>query len=407
MEKIRVGVVGFGGRGMFLMKEMIMPRENVEVTAVCDLIPERAQTAADAVQEYCGKRPLVTTDYRELTASKDVDAVVVSTSWEAHVEVSISAMENRKFTATEVAGAYSLNDCWRLVETYEKTGMHCMMLENCCYDRKELMVSRMVREGLFGDVMHCSGGYHHDVRRQIAHGHETLHYRQRNYMHRNCENYPTHELGPIAKILDVNRGNRMISLVSVGSAQRGIHEFIRSNPDTDQRLLEKRFAQSDVVSTIIRCAGGQTIALTLDTTLPHLYTRDFTVRGTRGMYEENSHTIFLADATRPAYLTDFVNDYGNEEKFRHYFEHPIWARFIEEGVHGGHGGIDWLEFDAFFGAIERGIELPIDTYDTAARMAITPLYEASLATGLPVDIPDFTRGAWTHRAPKTEWEYSL
>ncbi len=158
MEKIRVGVVGFGGRGMFLMQDMIQPRENVEVTAVCDLIPERAQAAADAAQAYSGKRPFTTTDYRELTASKDVDAVVVSTSWEAHVEVSISAMENHKFTATEVAGAYSLNDCWRLVETYEKTGMHCMMLENCCYDRKELMVSRMVREGHFGDVMRCSGG---------------------------------------------------------------------------------------------------------------------------------------------------------------------------------------------------------------------------------------------------------
>ena len=406
MKKIRVGMVGFGGRGTGLLREIILPRENIEVTAVCDLYQDRVENAAAMVEAAKGRRPLVTTDYREVTASKDVDAVVISSAWESHVEIALSAMENGKFTATEVGGAYSLNDCWRLIETYERTGMHCMMLENCCYDRTELMITRMVREGLFGEIVHCAGGYQHDLRDEISYGEENRHYRLRNYTHRNCDNYPTHELGPIAKLLDINRGNRMVSLVSVASSARGLHEFIRNDERANKELLKVDFAQGDIVSTIIKCAHGQTIALTLDTTLPRPYSRNFTVRGTRGMYQEDNGSIFFDTKNRADHFR-WRNEWGNVAKYREEFEHPIWNRFIHDGVRGGHGGMDWLEFDAFFGAIEHGITPPIDTYDTAAWMAITPLSEESIATGLPVAIPDFTRGAWTHRDPPPQWEYTI
>ncbi len=406
MEKIRVGVVGLGGRGRGLLTDCIIPRENVVVTAVCDPYTDRAQAAADIVEKETGKRPFATTDYREVTSSPDVDAVVSPSAWEAHVEVALSAMENKKFTAVEVGGAYSLNDCWRLVETYEKTGMHCMMLENCCYNRLELMVTRLVREGLFGEIVHCAGGYHHDLRSEITFGRENRHYRLRNYMYRNCENYPTHELGPIAKLLDINRGNRMISLVSVASCARGLHEYVAMTEKADKSLLNVDFAQGDIVNTIIRCAGGQTIELTLDTTLPRYYSRGFTVRGTRGMFEEVTNSVFLDPADRIS-DGDWRGQWNNADKLYEKYEHPIWDHFLHDGVRGGHGGMDWVEFDAFFGAIERGIDPPIDTYDTAAWMAITPLSEASIATGLPVEIPDFTRGAWTHRDPPPQWEYTI
>ena len=198
----------------------------------------------------------------------------------------------------------------------------------------------------------------------------------------------------------------MVSLVSVASSARGLHEFIRNDERANKELLKVDFAQGDIVSTIIKCAHGQTIALTLDTTLPRPYSRNFTVRGTRGMYQEDNGSIFFDTKNRADHFR-WRNEWGNVAKYREEFEHPIWNRFIHDGVRGGHGGMDWLEFDAFFGAIERGITPPIDTYDTAAWMAITPLSEESIATGLPVAIPDFTRGAWTHRDPPPQWEYTI
>lgn len=407
MEKIRIGMIGFGGRGYGLLEQAILPRENVEVTAVCDLYPDRTEKAAAAVEAAKGVRPFTTQDYREVTGRADVDAVVISSAWESHVEIAVSAMENGKFTAMEVGGAYSLHDCFRLVDTYERTGVHCMMLENCCFDRRELMVTRMVREGLFGEIVHCAGGYQHDLRSEIVFGEENRHYRLRNYTHRNCDNYPTHEIGPIAKLLDINRGNRMISLTSTASSARGLHEYVRSHENANQELLHVDFAQGDVVTTVIRCAHGQTIVLTLDTTLPRCYTRNFTVRGTKGMYEGVTDAIFM-DGMDPSLEFNLRGTWGNAQDFAEKYEHPIWNRFLHDGVRGGHGGMDWLEFDAFLGAVERGIEPPIDTYDTAAWMAITPLSEESIARGsAPVAIPDFTHGKWAWREKPVEWEFSI
>ena len=407
MEKLRVGVIGLSGRGYGQMKNIILPRENVEVTAVCDIYEDRNERAAATVEEKSGKRPFVTTDYRELTSRSDVDVVVIASSWEPHIDQAISAMENKKYCAMEVGGAYSLHDCFRLVDTYERTGMHCMMLENCCFGRRELMVLNMVRQGLFGSIVHCAGGYLHDLRNEITFGEEKRHYRLRNYLNRNCENYPTHELGPIAKVLNINRGNRMVSLTSTASCSRGLHEYIRNTETANKDLLNYQFAQGDIVNTVIKCAHGETIELTLDTTLPRYYRRGFTVRGTKGMYNEINDSIFI-DGEHNEFHEKWRQKWGNASEYTEKYEHPIWDKFLHDGVRGGHGGIDWLEYDAFFGAIERGIEPPIDTYDTAAWMAITPLSEESISMGsAPVAIPDFTHGQWTHRGQGPEWDMAI
>ena len=167
------------------------------------------------------------------------------------------------------------------------------MLENCCYGRRELLVKNMVDLGLFGEIVHCSGGYLHDLRHEISFGRENRHYRLRNYINRNCENYPTHELGPIARVLDINHGNRMLSLSSFASKAAGLHQYISTDKSDDTELLNTQFAQGDIITTVIKCAGGQTIVLTLDTTLPRYYSRGFTVRGTKGFYEETTDSIFL------------------------------------------------------------------------------------------------------------------
>lgn len=404
MEKFRVGQIGLGGRGMGHLSGIFCERDDVVVTYVCDVYEDRCAAAVKMVEEKNGNTPKSTTNYKEVCESPDVDVVIVTSAWENHIPACVYAMECGKQVATEVGGAYSIDDCWKLVNTYEKTGIHCMMLENCCYDRNEMMVMKMVREGLFGKIVHCEGGYQHDLRGEVSHGAENRHYRLRNYQNRCCENYPTHELGPIAKILDINRGNRMLKLVSMASGAWGLNAFAEAHDDVDPALRSYPFKQGDVVKTLIQCAHGETICLTLDTTLPRYYSRNFTIRGTKGFFGETENMVYIDGK-----CVEFGHDnFNNVGEYRKEWEHPVWKHFEEEGVKGGHGGMDWLVFDAYFTALRDGMVPPIDTYDTAAWMAITPLSEISIANGsMPVDVPDFTRGMWTHRTDKNTGFYAL
>ena len=404
MEKFRVGQIGLGGRGMGHLSGIFCERDDVVVTYVCDVYEDRCAAAVKMVEERNGNTPKSTTNYKEVCESPDVDVVIVTSAWENHVPACVYAMECGKQVATEVGGAYSIDDCWKLVNTYEKTGIHCMMLENCCYDRNEMMVMKMVREGLFGKIVHCEGGYQHDLRGEVSHGAENRHYRLRNYQNRCCENYPTHELGPIAKILDINRGNRMLKLVSMASGAWGLNAFAEAHDDVDPALRSYPFKQGDVVKTLIQCAHGETICLTLDTTLPRYYNRNFTIRGTKGFFGETENMVYIDGK-----CVEFGHDnFNNVAEYRKEWEHPVWKHFEEEGVKGGHGGMDWLVFDAYFTALRDGMVPPIDTYDTAAWMAITSLSEISIANGsMPVDVPDFTRGMWTHRTDKNTGFYAL
>ncbi|MBQ4355013.1 MAG: Gfo/Idh/MocA family oxidoreductase [Clostridia bacterium] len=404
-EIFRVGVIGLGGRGHGHVRGILTERDDTIVTAVCDVYEDRMQRTADFCKEKKGWNVDCVADYRELCARDDVDVVCIFSAWENHIPAAVCAMNNGKQVCTEVGGAYSVDDCWELVRAYERTGIHCMMLENCCYDRNEMMVMKMVREGLFGKIVHCDGGYMHDLRGEVSRGEEHRHYRLRNYQNRNCENYPTHELGPIAKILDINRGNRMVKLTSMASGAWGLNEFAKMHGDINPALQSYPFRQGDIVKTEILCAYGETISLTLDTTLPRYYSRNFTVRGTKGFFGETEQMVWLDSD----HGSDFSHDgFNNLDKYRPEWEHPVWKHFMEEGVKGGHGGMDWLVFDAYFTSLHEGQVPPIDTYDTAAWMAITPLSEISIANGsAPVDIPDFTRGAWTNRTDKFTGFYQL
>ena len=406
-RELHVGVVGLGGRGYGLIKDIMCGREGVHIEAVCDLYPDRVQQTIEAVKEVNGNTPLGFTDYKELLKQANIDTVVVTAAWEAHIPVAIAAMRAGKAVASEVGGAYSVDQCWELVHTQEQTGMHCMMLENCCYGREELMVLNMVKKGMFGEIVHCEGGYQHDLRSEVSFGRENRHYRLRNYMNRNCENYPTHELGPIAKILNINRGNRMVSLTSTSSCSRGLNEYLKREKGDDYDITGYPFVQGDVVTTTIRCAHGETIRLTLDTCLPRPYSRNFTVRGTRGMYREDNQSLFL-DGVHNKDEGNWKNQWGNIEAYRGEYEHPIWRKFLNDGVRGGHGGIDTLVFDAFFSALQEGRPTPIDVYDMAAWMCVSALSEESIALGgAPVAIPDFTNGQWLYRGDDEAWEYSL
>lgn len=398
MKNLNVGIVGLGMRGYWLMKDVILLMPGVKVTAVCDVYEDRNERAAKLTEEVCGHVPATETDYKKLIARDDVDVVVVSCAWESHIKVAIDAMKAGKPVGMEVGGSYSVKECWDLVDTYEETQTPFMFLENCCYGRRELMALNMVKQGLFGDIVHCRGGYMHDLREEVSEGEKNRHYRLRNYIHRNCENYPTHELGPIARILNINHGNRMLALTSMASRSAGIQEYIKDRMSDDEKLMNTRFAQGDVVNTMIKCAGGETILLTLNTSLPRFYSRDFTVCGTKGMYEEENDTVFVDKKYTAEEEWDFKANWGNAKDYEKDYEHPIWQKFLNDGVQGGHGGMDWLVFEAFFESIRNGEPCPIDVYDAASWMCISALSEESIAMGgHPVAIPDFTNGEWIKR----------
>ena len=406
-DKLRLGMVGFGGRGIGMLKLALLPlsEDEVDLVAVCDLYQDRVEEAQKLIEEKHGYVPFGTTNYKDLLTMDNVDAIIIMSSWESHVDIACAAMKAGKPVGMEVGCAYSLDDCWRLIHTYEETGIPCMMLENCCYGKRELMILNMVKKGVFGDVVHCEGGYMHDLRDEIITGKEKRHYRLRNYMHRNCHNYPTHELGPICKILNINNGNRLLSLTSVATpASKGLHEYVISRKGPDHELANVEWKQADVVKTNIICANGEMISLTLDTTLPRTYCRNFTVRGTKANYFELNDSLYI-DQQDGQYEFKGKEMWGCAEKYEEEYLHPLWKGYT---VNDGHGGMDTQVFRAFINAVKLGINPPIDTYDTVLWMSIAVLSEMSIAAGgAPVAVPDFTNGKWMERTDIVDQKYGL
>lgn len=395
MKEIKVCVIGLGERGKSLLEDTIL-KQGEMVTALCDPFQEKAEKAADSVEKTGQPRPAVYTDYKDALKDENVNTVVIASGWSSHIEIAIESMKHHKITAMEVAGAYSINECYQLVDAYETTKTPFMFLENCCYGRRELMALNMAQKGVFGKIVHCAGGYQHDLRSMLAEGKKNHHYRTLDYLGRNCENYPTHELGPIARVLNINRGNKMLSLTSMASKAEGLHEYIMKHEADDEQLVNAKFAQGDIVTTVIRCANGETITMTLDTTLPRYYSRNFTVRGTKGMYEEVTDSVFLDTEEDNQHHGDWrKTNGGNAEKYEEAYDHPLWKEFINEGIEGTHDGMDWLEFKDFFRCIREDRPMPINVYDAAAWMAVTTLSEESIEKGgAPVYFPDFTKGKW-------------
>jgi len=399
IEKIRVGFIGMGGRGRGLLTAILHKFKDVEVAAICDLYPDRMEKGISIVREKAGYACKGYENYRDLLNDPDINTVVIPAYWEGHVPLAVESMKAGKITGLEIGGAYSVDDCWLLVRTYQETQTPFMFLENCCFGRNELLALNLVRQGVFGEVVHCHGAYVHDLRKQIATGAEDRHYRLRNYLVRNCENYPTHDLGPIAKILNINRGNRMISLVSVASKARGMKDFVKDKEEY-AALKDKTFYQGDVVETIIMCADGSTISLKLDTTLPHPYSREFSVCGTKGRFLEDGYMVYedRMDLERGHEMSPYFN---SAKEYEEKYLPDCWKTITPEEVDAGHGGMDVIMFRAFFDAIKNGEEMPIDVYDAASWMVISCLSEYSIkAGGHPVEIPDFTSGAWVMREPK-------
>lgn len=399
MDKVNIGVIGLGGRGRGLAA-LVAGMDDVRVPAVCDVYDDRVQQAVEKLTEVQGHAPTGYADYRELLDKEDLQAVIIATSWTTHVEISLAAMHAGVVAASEVGGASSVQECWELVRTSERTGVPFMLLENCCYGREEMAVLRMVKEGVLGELIHCQCGYEHDLRSEITRGQENRHYRLDNFAQRNADLYPTHGVGPIAKMLDINQGNRFLSLVSMSSKARGLHEYAVEHLGADHAQAQRVYNQGDITTTMIKCARGETVLLTHDCSLPRPYSRAQRVQGTKGLWMEDKNAVHLdsSEGERWEPMAEILEKY----------EHPVWHDFIHDGVRGGHGGMDWLVQRALVDSIKEGATPPIDVYDSVAWMAITCLSEDSIACGsAPVPFPDFTNGKWITRQPRHEGYWSL
>jgi len=404
-KTINIGYIGLGRRGVSMLRECFAKMKDVHISILCDLVEARLERGRQTVLEQAGYEPAMTTDYRDILKDPSVDAVVIMTGWSGRPDLARACMEAGKYTAIEVGCADTLQQCWDLVETYERTGVPLMMLENCCYGRREMMVLNMVKQGVFGELVHCSGGYMHYLPDEDLFSErgqeEAEHYRLAQYIRKNCENYPTHELGPISKVLSINRGNRMVSLSSFSTKSVGLKYYAEKRFGADSEQARTEYKQGDVVNTIITCAGGQTILLTLDTTLPRAYySRGFTVRGTKAMSGEERKVIYLEG------MKEGIAD--NEKDFYEAYDHPLHREYQELGPRSGHDGMDWLVCRAFIESVKNGVNTPIDVYDAAAWMAVGCLSEQSIAGGgVPMDFPDFTGGKWENREPVVTGKYCL
>ena len=408
-EKIRVAYIGLGRRGILMLRECFSRMHDVEVSIICDLCTEKMEDARKLLIEKGKPEPKMTTNYEEAINEPDIDAVLIMTGWDSRPEMAKKAMLAGKYTAIEVGCAENLQQCYDLVKIYEEKGTPLMMLENCCYGRREMMVLNMVKQGLFGELVHCTGAYAHYLNEveffEEIHknpGKEKVdHYRLRHYIEGNRENYPTHEFGPLSKILGINRGNRPIRLSSFASKSVGIKDYSKTKFGDDFEYSKIDYNQGDIINTIITCANGETVALCLDTTLPRAYySRNFSVRGTKGMSSEERKVIFLEG------MKEEIEN--NETEMSKKYDHPLHVEYESLGTRGGHGGMDWLVCRAFVEAVKNGTDTPIDAYDTATWLAIGVLSEQSIKEGgMPVEFPDFTNGKWKTRGPAVNSKYYL
>ncbi len=407
-EKIKIAFVGAGQRGPGLLY-CLARMSDVEIVAVCDKYEDRTEKMVQMVEEAGGAAPFATRNYKEIIARGGVDAAVVCTSWSMHVPITVDFMEAGIRVGFEVGGCDSVEQCWELVRAYRRTGVECMMLENCCYGKRELMLLNLVKTGMFGEVVHCNGGYRHYLCEEILTGKEKRQYRLANYLNRNCDNYPTHALGPIAKLLNINHGNRMVSLCSMASKAAGLKQYAADHDLENKALKNAEFMQGDVVTTMIKCAHGETIMLQLDTSTPCFYNRSLNIVGTKARYVEESDCLYCeAIDGNLDHEGRGMEHHNNLDKHHPAYGHPLWKEYEEVGIKEGHGGMDWLVLRAFVEFVKNDTKPPIDVYDAAAWMCITPLSEASIAKGgMPVEIPDFTYGQWIEEYAGIPGKYSL
>lgn len=410
-NKLRLGFIGLGLRGTVHLHNLLN-RSDVEIAAICDVDPKRLEISRKMISNAGWKKAVEfgknAYDYRNLLELKDVDAVIISTPWLWHTPMTVDAMNAGKYAGVEVSAATSMKECWDLVETHENTGTHMMILENVNYRRDVLAVMNMVRQDVFGELLHFRCGYQHDLREVkfnngkqpygggVLFGPEAMseaQWRTQHSLKRNADLYPTHGIGPVAAYANINRGNRFVSLSSHATKSRGLHKYIVDKGGEDNPNAKLKWKLGDIVTTTINTYNGETIIVTHDTNSPRPYSLGFRVQGTKGLWEVDGNRIYVEEVSEP-------HRWDDADKWLEEYDHPLWKRYADEAEGAGHGGMDFFVLNAFVESAKQNIAPPLDVYDAAAWSAITPLSEISIANNGEVqDFPDFTAAQWIKRKP--------
>ncbi|MHB9029288.1 MAG: Gfo/Idh/MocA family protein [Candidatus Latescibacterota bacterium] len=391
---VKVGVVGVGSRGSGLVGNLLdIP--GVEVAAIGDINTENLARAIKIVTDKGRPKPEgYSRGPRDFERLCDLDAVITATPWEWHTPVAVAAMKAGKYAGTEVPAAVTMEECWELVETSEKTGMPCMMFENVNYFRNVMMILNMVRQNLFGELLHAEAGYQHDVRFVKFDEKGNLLWRGRHSVTRNGNLYPTHPIGPIAWWFDINRGDRFDYLVSMSTNSRGINHEISEKFGPDHPNARMKYANGDINTTLIRTHNGLTVTLYHDTQSPRPYDLIFRIQGTKGIYSGTLNKIYIEKRSPKLHQWEDITEYEKQ------YDHPIWKELGPVAQNYGHGGGDYIEMHQFIKAVKNRSQTPQDVYDAATWSVISPLSEKSVANrSMPVDFPDFTRGKWMNTPP--------
>jgi predicted dehydrogenase len=390
----RIGLIGTGGRGTSLLQNLLAA--DVQVPALCDLVPDKVARAKELVEKAGQASPSVYTRdeyaFEKLLDRDDLDAAIFATPWNWHTPMAVSAMKKGKHAFTEVPAATTIDECWQLVNTSEQTRKHCVMLENCCYGYNETLVLAMLRAGLLGDLLYGEAAYIHDLRDELFGDKGEGLWRRGFHTKRDGNLYPTHGLGPVANYMGINRGDRFDYLVSMSTPARGLAAYRAQHVPRDNPKWNERYLDGDMNTSLIKTANGLTINLQHDVSNPHPYDRLNSIAGTKGVFKDYPPRLYLDGQAGG-------EDWGTIDAYKDKYEHPLWKKQGEIARKlGGHGGMDFILVYRLMECMRKGLPPDLDVYDAAAWSAPGPLSEKSLAGGsAPVKFPDFTRGRWKER----------
>ena len=410
-KRVKMGFMGTGMRGQWVLS-LAAKYPEVDIPAICDIDDGMIESALKILKDAGKPEPHVykngPEDFLNMVQNETLDGAYIATPWEWHHPMAIAAMKNGMHVGTEVPAALTVDDCWDLVNVSERTGKLCMIMENVCYRRDVMAILNMVQQGMFGELLHCQGGYQHDLRHVKFNdginpygggvefgekGFSEAKWRTQHSVDRNGDLYPTHGLGPVSTMLDINRGNRMVHLTSTATQSRGLHKYIVDQGGPDHPNADVDFKCGDIVTTVIKCANGQTIMLSHDTNNPRPYSLNFRVQGTNGIWQKDAQSIYI-EGTSPE-----SHRWESEDGYLEKYDHPLWKRFEDQASGSGHGGMDFFILRAFIETLKGGDPV-IDVYDAVSMSVICPLSEKSIRLGsTAVKIPDFTRGKWGKSKP--------
>lgn len=399
---IRLGIVGMGSRGQGVLGR-IKGLPGIEVVAICDKNQDKivssqkmlADNGKPKAREYLGEHA-----WRALCDDPEIDVVYNTTPWELHVPVQIAAMNGGKHVLTEVPSAFTVDECWELVETSERTKKHCMQLENCCYGEIEMLTFNLAKLGMLGDIIHAEGAYIHDLRHMCSANYPDCEYWRYAHNRDHAGNlYATHGLVPLCLTMDINRGDRLDYLVSMDSRELNFELYKKNNLKPSDPRLGEKMKTGDMNTSLIRTVQGKTMVIQHDVSSPRPYSRIQLVSGTKGIIKDYPYQIVFEEKNGAGAHDWYPPAKANEiaEKYKH----PMYKTIgkLAKRV-GGHGGMDFIMDARWIYCLQQGIPLDMDVYDLATTCCVGELSEKSaLRRSAAVDIPDFTRGAWKTNPP--------